>query len=654
MWTDLGSPEVINTIFEPSNKISKFILGGKGTGKTHLLRYYSYNVTRLRNPEIKGIDIVNESKFLAVFLRATGVDASRFEASSGVDINWQRLFGVYLELKITEQVIDALCDIKDTSDNEVFDDEGFLREVRKHITHNGLDNASALSELKEWLINQRRIIDDAVNDAAFTGEISLKAPFAIGALCLTISNAINVWNDNLTDVTLFYLIDEIENFSFKQQQVVNTLIRYGESRATFRVTGRQYAVKTYSTLADGEVNRINSEFTTVILDDLLLKTSAKFSEFAERIIFQRLSLAGKSISINNGLISDKTKKLSPKDFFEEVDVDNFYEKAIKRLNLKNDNSGFILDFEKSLNNSYKDTDFNNEISMIVSLLTDDFPLIIQKLNILLYIKKFKKEEKPLEFAKYIKNSAQLFIENRDHGFYFNAYGHYAVDLFSQICKNSSSGIGVVYAGFDTIIKMTSSNPRNLLIILGKIYDVASFRGVDFLAKDKVSLEIQTEAVLDSARFMYEADTNFGLESDIALRAIDRLAAILRTARFAMNIPEVSPLAFSFSNDDLSNGSKKILQDALNFSLLFEITDGRADRNSEKIIRKVQLNPMLSPKWSLPVSRRGDISLNKELLAAVFTQDSTFDFDHHLKRLNIKWNSITKPLSSDNKQGDLFK
>ncbi|QSD30420.1 hypothetical protein H5A29_17105 [Pectobacterium brasiliense] len=589
-----------------------------------------------------------------MFLRATGVDASRFEASSGVDINWQRLFGVYLELKITEQVIDALCDIKDTSDNEVFDDEGFLREVRKHITHNGLDNASALSELKEWLINQRRIIDDAVNDAAFTGEISLKAPFAIGALCLTISNAINVWNDNLTDVTLFYLIDEIENFSFKQQQVVNTLIRYGESRATFRVTGRQYAVKTYSTLADGEVNRINSEFTTVILDDLLLKTSAKFSEFAERIIFQRLSLAGKSISINNGLISDKTKKLSPKDFFEEVDVDNFYEKAIKRLNLKNDNSGFILDFEKSLNNSYKDTDFNNEISMIVSLLTDDFPLIIQKLNILLYIKKFKKEEKPLEFAKYIKNSAQLFIENRDHGFYFNAYGHYAVDLFSQICKNSSSGIGVVYAGFDTIIKMTSSNPRNLLIILGKIYDVASFRGVDFLAKDKVSLEIQTEAVLDSARFMYEADTNFGLESDIALRAIDRLAAILRTARFAMNIPEVSPLAFSFSNDDLSNGSKKILQDALNFSLLFEITDGRADRNSEKIIRKVQLNPMLSPKWSLPVSRRGDISLNKELLAAVFTQDSTFDFDHHLKRLNIKWNSITKPLSSDNKQGDLFK
>ncbi|MBN3129918.1 hypothetical protein H4F63_21260 [Pectobacterium brasiliense] len=365
-------------------------------------------------------------------------------------------------------------------------------------------------------------------------------------------------------------------------------------------------------------------------------------------------MAGKSISINNGLISDKTKKLSPKDFFEEVDVDNFYEKAIKRLNLKNDNSGFILDFEKSLNNSYKDTDFNNEISMIVSLLTDDFPLIIQKLNILLYIKKFKKEEKPLEFAKYIKNSAQLFIENRDHGFYFNAYGHYAVDLFSQICKNSSSGIGVVYAGFDTIIKMTSSNPRNLLIILGKIYDVASFRGVDFLAKDKVSLEIQTEAVLDSARFMYEADTNFGLESDIALRAIDRLAAILRTARFAMNIPEVSPLAFSFSNDDLSNGSKKILQDALNFSLLFEITDGRADRNSEKIIRKVQLNPMLSPKWSLPVSRRGDISLNKELLAAVFTQDSTFDFDHHLKRLNIKWNSITKPLSSDNKQGDLFK
>ncbi len=652
-WTDLGNPEIINAIFEPSKKSSKYILGGKGTGKTHLLRYYSYNVTRLRNADKKGIDIVKSNKYLAVFLRATGVDASRFEVSSGVDINWQRLFGVYLELKLTEQVIEALCDIKQTSPSESFDDLSLVNEVRNNVTHNGLDSATSLIELKDWLINQRRIIDDAVNNAAFTGEIDLRAPFAIGALCLTISNAISLWHSELSEVTLFYLIDEIENFSLKQQQVVNTLIRYGESKATFRVTGRQYAIKTYSTLADGEINRINSEFTTVILDELLLKLGARFSDFSERLIFKRLSLAGESVAIHDLILDDNKSKISGRDYFEEVDGDSFYEEAIARLKLQVDKSAFISNFEKALGYAYKDTEFNTQMGDIVKLLTDGFPLIIQRLNVLLYIKKFKKHLLPLEFANFIRCSAVEYIENRSPGFYYNAYGHYAVDLFAQICKDSPAGIGVCYAGFDTIIKMTSANPRNLLIILSKIYEVATFRGANFLGKEKISLEIQTEAVLDSARFMYEADTNFGLDSDIALRAVDRLAALLRTARFAMNIPEVSPLAFSFSNDDLSDSAKKILQDALNFSLIFELTEGRADRNSDKIIRKIQLNPMLSPKWSLPVSRRGDISLNKELLAAVFSSDHKNEFDLYLKKLSAKWNSITKPLINETKQGDLF-
>ncbi|MGF6436927.1 hypothetical protein [Kosakonia sp. 1610] len=91
------------------------------------------------------------------------------------------------------------------------------------------------------------------------------------------------------------------------------------------------------------------------------------------------------------------------------------------------------------------------------------------------------------------------------------------------------------------------------------------------------------------------------------------------------------MSASLSSDDLSENSKKIVQDALNYSLLFEIFDGRADRNSQKVIRKIKLNPMLSPRWSLPVSRRGDISLNKELLAVVFTNDASADFDLYLKK-----------------------
>ncbi|MGK2697563.1 ORC-CDC6 family AAA ATPase [Serratia surfactantfaciens] len=650
-WTDLGSPDIINSIFEPKNKISKFILGGKGTGKTHLLRYYSYNVTRLRNPSKRGIDIVKDSNFLAVFQRAAGVDSTRFEVSSDIDINWQQLFGIYLELKLAESVIEALCDIKDTSDDEFFDDVSFVNEIRKNVTNKNIENIDTLEELKNWLVYQRKTIDDAVNEAAFTGQVDLKPPFGIGKLCLTISTAINVWHPNLAELTVFYLIDEIENFSLKQQEVVNTLIRYGESKAIFRVTGRRYAIKTYATLANGEENRLNSEFKTVILDDLLLKSGQKFSDFAKKLILQRLRYFGDGLSALN---KDSTtiEKINFREVFEEIIPANCFTETISRLAITPSSLSFTKSFKKLLEATYKESECSDGINEIVELLTFDFPLVIQKLNILLYVKKIKKDNDPKEFAKYIHSSALSYLVDKKDGFYSNAYGHYATDIFAQLCKDSSVGLGVVYAGFDNIIKMTSANPRNLLIILSKMYDISIFRDSPFFT-EKLSIEIQTEALLDSAKFMYEADTNFGFESDIALRCVDRLAAILKTARFAINIPEVSPLSFSFSNDDLSEDSKKIIQDALNYSLLFEMSDGRADRNSQKVIRKLELNPMLSPRWSLPVSRRGDISLNKELLAAVFSSDASADFDIHLKKLSNKWNSLIKPTVSKNIQGDLF-
>lgn len=176
--------------------------------------------------------------------------------------------------------------------------------------------------------------------------------------------------------------------------------------------------------------------------------------------------------------------------------------------------------------------------------------------------------------------------------------------------------------------------------------------MDFVSGQKLSLELQTEAASDSARFMYESDTNFGQDSDIALAAISRLASILRTARFSINIPEVSPLAFSFSDDDLTARAKSTAK-RVELLACFEMTDGRPDRNSQKLNRKIQLNPLLSPKWSLPISRRGDISLNKELLSAVFDAQGSEDFDILLKRLEQKWNTISKAAVDDTPQGALF-
>jgi hypothetical protein len=638
LWVELGA-STINAIIEPQSKISKYILGGKGSGKTHLLRYYSYQVAKLRYPKDTGLTILAKQKFLAIFVRATGLDAARFEGDFEESIKWQQVFGIYLELRLTEGVLDALCDIKKTSPGNPFDDQAFIAEMAKSILDSSVTGCQSIEDFRRWIIDKRRQIDNAVNNAAFVGTLDLRIPFSIGSLCLPVSRAIGCWNNNLSDLPLIYLIDEIENLTVSQQQVLNSFIRYGEGLATFRVTGRLYARKTFATLADGEENREGAEFKTTYLDDIL-RGYGKYPEFAKKFIARRLQ----SVSVSSSRSRDFIPDFDPFSCFEDIDSSNFYSSAVARLNIDSVDPGFkklFIDILKSSND--KDSIQTKEIADLLT--AGGIPLILQKLNILRFCKKYKKKSSNLALAKKIHTEAIDYLQADKGGrtSYATAYGHWASDLFAQLCRESKKAEGVPYAGFDSFVKMSCGNPRNLLIILGRAYEIASFKEVDFTNGPKLSLAMQTEAAIEAARFMYESDTNYGSQSEIAREAVTRLALVLRTARYSLNIPEVSPLAVSFYDGDLTSSARQTLNSALNYSFVFEIYDGRPDRNSERLNRKIQLNPLLSPRWGLPISRRGDIGLNRELLNAIFDSTHTKEFDYSLKVLSSKWNN---PFSSN--------
>lgn len=633
LWVEIGAA-AINRIIEPQSKISKYILGGKGSGKTHLLRYYSYQVSKLRYPKDTGLAILAKQKFLAIFVRATGLDASRFDGCFQESGKWQQVFGIYLELRLAEGVIDALCDIKKTSPDDCFDDQAFVTEIAKSVLDSSVTNCKTIEDVRRWIIEERRRIDNAVNNAAFIGTLDIRIPFSIGTLCLPISRAIGCWNASLASLPLIYLIDEIENLSVSQQQVLNSFIRYGEGLATFRVTGRLYALKTLATLADGEQNREGAEFKTTIVDDIL-RSYGKYPEFAKKFVARRFRSVSASKNRNRGSAFD----FDPFSRFEEVDSSNYYSSAVARLNIDHPEPAFKKYFVEVLKSSNgKDAVVAKEICDLLT--SGDIPVILQKLNILKFCKKYKKKTSNLPLAKKIHLEAMEFLRVGKTGktSYATAYGHWAFDLFAQLCRESKKNEGVPYAGFDSFVRMSCGNPRNLLIILGRIYELASFKEIDFTSGPKLSIMMQTEAVKEAARFLYESDTNYGSQSEIAREAVTRLALVLRTARYSLNIPEVSPLVVSFYDGDLTLEARQTLHSALNYSFVFEINVGRPDRNSEKLNRKIQLNPLLSPRWDLPISRRGDIGLNSDLLNAIFDPGRVKEFDHSLRLLSAKWNN----------------
>lgn len=642
LWVELG-PNAIDRTIEPMSRISKFILGGKGTGKTHILRYHSYHVARLRHPEESGLSTVTRLQFLALFLRATNVDSRRFESNDAQAsrAQWQQLFGIYLELRLVEGLLDALCDIKRTSPQEQFNDAALISEIAKTITDFSIDKILTVSELYEWVLQERRRVDDAVNNAAFSGSLNVRIPFAIGSLCLPIGRALGKWNQSLIGIPLLYLIDEIENFSEPQQQVVNSLIRYGEGSATFRVTGRLYAKKTNSTLSDGEENREGSEFKTTYLDEILRKYH-RYPTFARNFVLKRLSSSNLHLPGNVGN--------PPDSFFDTISSGNYYSSAIDKLELDSNAPEFIDSFSGIL----ATTNMNDsERHAVIQCLTQGMPLLLQKLNILRFCKKARKGAEYLSLAQSTHNEAVAFIDGDTKSAYGTAYSHWAADLFAQLCRESKKAKAAPYAGFDTFINMSSGNPRNLLIVLGKAYEIATFKGINFPGDEKLAISLQTDAAEEAARFLFESDSNYGGGADLARKAVERLASLLRTARFALNIPEVSPLAVSFSSSDLTPSATLALNNALNYSFVFEVVTGRPDRNSQQINRKIQLNPLLSPRWSLPVARRGDIPLSGELLNSIFDENQAEAFRHQLRQMKDRWNNPFKRDRTRVTQKELF-
>lgn len=642
LWVELG-PEVINAVLEPKAVHSKYILGGKGSGKTHILRYYSYTASRLRRPKETGVSVVRRLHFLAIFLRATALDAARFELGTERHSRWQTLFGVYLELRLVEGLLDALCDVKSSSPDLLFNDAAFVGVLARTVTDTELAHCESLEDLRHWAIEWRRVIDEAVNNAAFTGSLDLRIPFSIGSLCLPVKDALSKWSAEMQDIPLIYLIDEIENFSVDQQKVINSLVRYAEGKATFRITGRLYARKTRQTI-DGEENREGAEFRTTNLD-FVLRGYPRYAEFAQQFVLKRIAASGSSIN---------QRDVELRRIFETLDFDEFCEPAFEILGIDEGNLRFAEEFYLLLLNFSERNQASSSPEVATSRLIDGFPLILQKLNILRFCKEFDPAEDICVAAQKVADECVSYLSGDDRGdTYANAYGHYKGDLFAQICRESTRQRMVPYAGFETFVSMSSSNPRNLLIILGRAYELAAFREIQFESGAPLSIRLQTEAALEAARFMYERDTIHGSASDLARVATERLATILRTARYALNIPEVSPLAVSFSDASLTTEARSTLEAAFNYSFLIEIHTGRPDRNSEHVRRKLQLNPMLSPRWGLPTGRRGDLSLSAQLANSIFDPRLSSEFDALNNGLRIKWNQPFRDGQAQPAQESLF-
>ncbi|MFZ1977214.1 MAG: hypothetical protein WAV76_04600, partial [Bacteroidota bacterium] len=492
-----------------------------------------------------------------------------------------------------------------------------------------------IEDIVTLLVKLQKLVDVAVNNCAITGKFGdLKILLSPGKLIFGIPKLLSNNIEFFNKIQFLYLIDEFEILTIEQQKYINTLLREKELPVSFKIGSRLYGIKTYRTFGDDEENKEGSEFEKYPIDDSFRRDD-KYSKFARTLCLKRLEDAHCPTKINDILCIDS--------FFEEFDYRVYLGNLNKRYSNK---TGPHI---KKLHRELLKYNIKN-IDIIINNLIFSQDLLIERTNLFLFYRNWKDSGKGgLEkFSKLIHQEAKdYFNDPRRNGNHNKILEKFKYDIIAKIILDA--GDTQFYCGFNTFIEMSEGIPRNLLKLLRHIYKKSLFTGEVPFGNSRISLESQNKGVQDAADWFFEDARNVGDEGKRTKDNITRLARLFREIRYSDLPPECSICAFSIDLSSLQENTVQQISNAENYSFL--IRKGvRKNKNNKKMDTLFQINGILSPKWELPIYKRGELPLSVREANAIFNPLTDSEYDEILKMRLKKYNA---PFMSDNSSNDDF-
>ena len=594
------------SFYDPATAMATLVLGGKGSGKTHLLRFFSFPVQGLRysqeNREWKSC--ISEDGYIGIYTRAGGLNGSRFNGKGHEADRWRTVFSYYIELwlgiEFLEVIGNLLRQMPEVREKEKSLVAGFSGcfDVSPEFGN------STIEAFAVALKNLRRDVDLRVNEVAFGGDLDIDIRCSPGRVIFGFPQVTRDLGRPFDSIQFSYAIDEYENFLVYQQECLNTLLRERETPVTFRVGARSYGMKSYGTNSAGEDIRVGSEFDELMLDARLRGNAERFGAFARRMVTLRTSGYG-----GPRTVEELEQCFEQPSRASRLDADV----ALHRLR------GQLRDVMSKAN-----------VDSIISLFEEETSPLVQKAQIYALYQDFVSgEEKLLVAAEKIRRT-----QKGGNRRVKTLLGHFRGDFEAQLRRENrgSSDEAVI---LDDLVTMSEGLPRVFLTVIKNIFSWVEFETGGLSGETTpISVEARRRGLQEASRWFFTDVPQSGSEGQVLVASIGRLATLFRLNRFADKPTECSLLQFSVPLDRVSVEVRERIRNAENRCLLIRCPSGEKDRNSTEVRAKFYLNRILCPMFELPTGRRGTARFSVATTEAIFAESE----DARFEAVQREWSS----------------
>jgi hypothetical protein len=252
------------------------LVGGRGTGKTTVLRCMSYEGQFALAGQ--NFEALRTADFVGLYHRVNTTRVSAFCGSSRSQEEWQRLFSHYVNIEICELLLEALKFYRrHSSSNETL----AARTCSQVASAFGSVDVTDEDKLRATIEDARCAIEIHINNVA--------SPVPVLSL---LQSPIDLLVEGMAGLEFFQnksfyiILDEYENYLDYQQIVINTLIKHSSTSYVFKVGVRELGWRIKTTLNSNEQLINPADYELIDIDHSLRDT---FTKFARDVCETRLS-----------------------------------------------------------------------------------------------------------------------------------------------------------------------------------------------------------------------------------------------------------------------------------------------------------------------------------------------------------------------------